>query len=111
MTPLSPLRVNPKSTGLFAPGTALGGLFFTPSPLCKIRSIHPRELELSGLIAFIMPIFRKGKTVFYQASKYGETSYFRCPDEERFYSFEILALRTLKFSLFGVEAFVFMKMR
>ena len=41
--------------GLFAPGTALGGggggVFH---PLCKIRSRHPRELKLSGLIAYIM---------------------------------------------------------
>ena len=44
---------NPESTGLFSPGTALGGegVFH---PLCKIRSRHPRELKLTGLIAYIM---------------------------------------------------------
>ena len=44
--------LNPKSTGLFALGTALGGGVFTS--LCKIRCRHPRKLKLSGLIAYIM---------------------------------------------------------
>ena len=44
---------NLKSTGLFSPGTALGGGLFS-TPLCKIRSRHPRKLELTGLIAYIM---------------------------------------------------------
>ena len=43
-----------QSTGLFAPGTALGGVFSNPSPFCKIRSRYSRELKFSGLIAYIM---------------------------------------------------------
>ena len=39
---------NPKSTELFSPGAALG--VFSIS-ICKIRSRHPRELKLTGLIA------------------------------------------------------------
>ena len=41
---------NPKSTGLFPPGAALGGVFH---PLCKIRSKHPRKLKFTGLIAYV----------------------------------------------------------
>ena len=44
---------NPKSTGLLSPGAALGGgggAGCFPS----IRSRHPRELKLTGLIAYIM---------------------------------------------------------
>ena len=44
-------HVNPKSTGLFPPGAALG-VFSTP--LCKIRSRHPRKLKFTGLIAYVM---------------------------------------------------------
>ena len=44
--------LNPKSTGLFSPGTALkGGVFH---PLHIIRSIHPRKLKLTELTAYIM---------------------------------------------------------
>ena len=42
---------NPKSTGLFPPGAALGGV---STPLCKIRSRHPRKLKFTGSIAYIM---------------------------------------------------------
>ena len=45
------LQINPKSTRLFSPGTAQGGVFH---PLCNIRSRHHRELKLTGLIAYIM---------------------------------------------------------
>ena len=38
---------NPKSTGLFGPGKALG-------EGCKILSGQPRALKLGGLIAYIM---------------------------------------------------------
>ena len=38
--------VNPKSTGLFP------GVFSTP--LCKIRSRHPRKLKFTVLIAYVM---------------------------------------------------------
>ena len=38
-----------------------------------------------------------------------DSPYFRCPDEERFYPFEILALRTLKLQLFRVVVFAFNK--
>ena len=31
-----------------------GGMFSTPSPLCKIRPRHPRESKLTWLIAYIM---------------------------------------------------------
>ena len=53
------LLINPKSTGLFAPGTALGGGGGGggggfPPHLCKIRSRHPKTLKLLGLIAYIM---------------------------------------------------------
>ena len=43
---------NPKSTGLFSPGEALGGggVFL----LCKIRPRHSRKLKPTGLIAYIM---------------------------------------------------------
>ena len=37
--------VNPKSTGLFPPGAALGD---------KIRSRYPRKLKFTGLIAYVM---------------------------------------------------------
>ena len=43
---------NPKSTGLFCPGTALWGVFSIP--LCKMRCRHPRELKLIGLIVYII---------------------------------------------------------
>ena len=36
-----------------------------------------------------------------------DSPYFRCPDEERFYPFEILALRTLKHQLFRAVVFAF----
>ena len=49
---------NPKSTGLFPPGAALGGGVF--HPLCKIRSRHSRKLKFAGLIAYVM---------FYKISK------------------------------------------
>ena len=39
--PLTFCKFNPESTGLFAPGTALGGVAHS---FCKIRSGHPREL-------------------------------------------------------------------
>ena len=47
------LLINPKSTGLFASGTALrgGGVFHS---LCEIRSRHPRKLKLLRLIDYIM---------------------------------------------------------
>ena len=47
------LLVNPKSTGLFASGAALGGggVFH---PLRKIRSRHPRKLKRLRLIDYIM---------------------------------------------------------
>ena len=47
------LSLNPKSTGLFPPGAALGGggCFH---PLYKIRSRHPRKLKFTGLIAYVM---------------------------------------------------------
>ena len=50
------LKVNPKSTGLFPPGTALGAVCFSPPPppLCKITSRQPRKLKITGLIAYIM---------------------------------------------------------
>ena len=48
-------RVNPKNTGLFLSVQHWRGFFF--HPLCKIRSIHSRELKLTGLIAYI--IFNK----------------------------------------------------
>ena len=38
---------------------------------------------------------------------YNDSPYFRCPDEERFYPFEILALRTVKVQLFRVVVFTF----
>ena len=43
--------LNPKSTGLFPPGAALGDVFH---PLCKIKSRHPRKLKFTGLIAYVM---------------------------------------------------------
>ena len=44
--------LNPKSTGLFSPGTALeGGVSY---PLCEIRYRHPSELKLTWLIAYII---------------------------------------------------------
>ena len=43
---------NPKSTGLFPPGAALGGVLSTP--LCKIRSRLSRKLKFTGLIAYVM---------------------------------------------------------
>ena len=43
---------NPKSTGLFPPGAALGG--GVEHPPCKIRSRHPRKLKFTGLIAYVM---------------------------------------------------------
>ena len=46
--------LNPKSTGLFPPGAALGGVFHPPPLLCKIRSRHPRKLKFTGLIAYVM---------------------------------------------------------
>ena len=46
------LLVNPKSTGLFPPGAALGGGVFHSQ--CKIRSRHPRKLKFTGLIAYVM---------------------------------------------------------
>ena len=52
---LPPVMLNPKSTGLFPPGAALGGgggSVFTP--LCKIRSRHPRKLKFTGLITYVM---------------------------------------------------------
>ena len=52
-------NINPKSTGLFSPGAALGGVFSTP--LCKIRSRHSRKLKLTRLIAYVM---------FYTISKF-----------------------------------------
>ena len=42
--------INPKSTVLFPPGAALGGVFH---PLCKIRSRHPRKLKFTGLTAYV----------------------------------------------------------
>ena len=36
-----------------------------------------------------------------------DSPYFHCPDEERFYPFEILAFRTLKLYLFRVVVFAF----
>ena len=36
-----------------------------------------------------------------------DSPYFHCPDEERFYPFEILAFRTLKLQLFRVVVFAF----
>ena len=44
-------NLNPKSTGHFSPGTALGGGGDVFHPLCKIISRHNRTLELTGLIA------------------------------------------------------------
>ena len=44
--------INPKSTGFFPLGAALGGGVF--HPLCKIRSRHPRKLKFTGLIAYVM---------------------------------------------------------
>ena len=38
-----------------------------------------------------------------------DSPYFRCPDEERFYPFEILAFRTLKLYLFRVVVLAFNK--
>ena len=38
-----------------------------------------------------------------------DSPYFRCPDEELFYPFEILAFRTLKLLLFRVVAFPYNK--
>ena len=55
---------NPESTGLFSLGTALGERRF-PSSLCKIRSRHPRELKLAGLIAYIM---------FHKICKFGNST-------------------------------------
>ena len=43
--------LNPKSTGLFPPGAALGGVFHPPF---KIRSRHLRKLKFTGLIAYVM---------------------------------------------------------
>ena len=45
-------EVNPKSTGLFPPGAALGRVGL--HPICKIRFRHPRKLKFTGLIAYIM---------------------------------------------------------
>ena len=43
-----------------------GGVFHPPPPpLCKIRSKHPRELKLTGLIAYIM---------FYEICKFESSS-------------------------------------
>ena len=42
--------LNPKSTGLFPPGAAMGG----GTPLCKTRSRRPRKLKFTGLIAYVM---------------------------------------------------------
>ena len=46
------MKLNPKSAGLFPPGAGLGGVLSTP--LCKIRSRHPRKLKFTGLIAYVM---------------------------------------------------------
>ena len=46
--------INPKSTGFFPPGAALGGGGVFSTPLCKIRSRHPRKLKFTGLIAYVM---------------------------------------------------------
>ena len=54
-----PTYFNPKSTGLFSSGTALGGGFYLP--LCKIRSRHCILLKLTGLIA---------NTMFYTICKF-----------------------------------------
>ena len=47
------VSLNSKSTGLFSPSTTLGGGVFS-TPLCKIRSRHPKGSKLTGLIAYIM---------------------------------------------------------
>ena len=57
--------INPKSTGLFSPGAALGGRWVFPPLLCKIRSRYPRELKLTGLVGYIM---------FYKLRKFGSST-------------------------------------
>ena len=52
-----------KALGFFLPVQHCGGCF--PPPLCKIRSKHPRELKLTGLIAYIM---------FYKIRKFGSST-------------------------------------
>ena len=47
ITKIGNRNLNPKSTGRFSPGTALGGGV-------KIRSRHPRELKLAGSIAYVL---------------------------------------------------------
>ena len=51
-------------------------------------------------------------TVFKRLHIYisNNSPYFRCPDEERFHPFEILAFRTLKRQLFRVVVFAFNKL-
>ena len=43
--------LNPKSTGLFPPGAALGGVFH---PLCRTKSRHRRKLKFTELIAYVI---------------------------------------------------------
>ena len=45
--------INPKSTGLFFPSTALGRCVFSTS-LCEVSSRQSGKLKLTGLIDYIM---------------------------------------------------------
>ena len=61
----SDLNLATEPLTLEALGFLLPGYFPPPPPFCKITSIHPRDLKLSGLIAYI---------VFYKICKFESTT-------------------------------------